>query len=404
MSEAELRTVWLEAGRPGVDKFYAAALRGGLAIKRKDAQEFVKKQETRQVFAPGPVSSGNVTASRIDDRWQVDLIDWKQMDASKNNGYKNVLVVVDVFSRFAWAIPMENKTTEVVVNALEGIMRGGRKPSEVDTDGGLEFGARFTSFLEGKKIAHKKRLPSQPNGLAVVDAVIKRLKETLVKDLAEEGTQDWIKFLPGAIKAHNSNSHEHLMGSSPDDVGKTPGLQYFLEKQAGLDAAKNFDQHASRVAELRKYGAFRVLLKGKTFNRATTANWSNEVHKVREINGGEVEDDKGRRFSVRECLPVPLGSKNAKASADVGSDAKRDTAKELLTLFAQALNGMLGDEGLTLQGAGIKLRPVPGFSEAMAEAKVTGVGALERFIRLFPDMFVVEGEGQKKRVRRGVVE
>ncbi len=54
MSEAELRTVWLEAGRPGVDKFFAAALRGGLAIKRKDAQEFVKKQETRQVFAPGP--------------------------------------------------------------------------------------------------------------------------------------------------------------------------------------------------------------------------------------------------------------------------------------------------------------------------------------------------------------
>ena len=382
MSEAELRAVWLEAGRPGVDKFYAAALRGGLAIKRKDAQDFVKKQETRQVFAPGPVSSGNVTASRIDDRWQVDLIDWKQMDASKNNGYKNVLVVVDVFSRFAWAIPMENKTTETTVNALEGILRGGRKPSEVDTDGGLEFGARFTSFLEGKKIAHKKRLPSQPNGLAVVDAVIKRLKETLVKDLAEEGTQDWIKFLPGAIKAHNSNSHEHLMGSSPDDVGKTPGLQYFLEKQAGLDAAKNFDQHASRVAELRKYGAFRVL----------------------EIDGGEVEDDKGKRFSVRECLPVPLDSKDAKASADVGSDAKRDTARELLTLFAQALNGMLGDEGLTLQGAGIKLRPVPGFSEAMEEAKVTGVGALERFIRLFPDMFVVEGEGQRKRVRRGVVE
>ncbi len=79
-------------------------------------------------------------------------------------------------------------------------------------------------------------------------------------------------------------------------------------------------------------------------------------------------------------------------------------AKELLTIFAQALYGMLGDEGLTLQGAGIKFRPVPGFSEAMVEAKVTGIGALERFIKLFPDMFVVEGEGQKKRVRRGVAE
>ena len=99
-----------------------------------------------------------------------------------------------------------------------------------------------------------------------------------------------------------------------------------------------------------------------------------------------------------------MNSKDAKASVDVGSDAKRDAARELLTIFATALNGILGDEGLSLQGVGIKMRPLPGFAEAMAEAKVTGVGALERFIRLFPKMFVVEGEGQKKRVRRGVVE
>ena len=140
MSDEELRKVWLEAGRPGVDKFHAAALRSRLAVTRKAAQEFVRKQETRQVFAPGPVSSGRVTAARLDDLWQIDLIDWKQMDASKNNGFKNVLVV-DVFSRFAWAIPMESKTTEAVVEAFEGILRTGRKPSEVDTDGGLEFGA-----------------------------------------------------------------------------------------------------------------------------------------------------------------------------------------------------------------------------------------------------------------------
>ena len=88
MSEEELRKVWLEAGRPGVDKFYAATLRSRLVVTRKAAQEFVRKQETRQVFAPGPVSSGRVTAARPDDLWQVDLIDWKQMDASKNNGYK----------------------------------------------------------------------------------------------------------------------------------------------------------------------------------------------------------------------------------------------------------------------------------------------------------------------------
>jgi hypothetical protein len=68
--------------------------------------------------------------------------------------------------------------------------------------------------------------------------------------------------------------------------------------------------------------------------------------------------------------------------------------------FAQVLNGFLGSGGLTFQGAGIKMRQVPGFGEAMTESKLTGIGAFERFVRLFPDTFAVEGEGQKKKVRR----
>ena len=99
------------------------------------------------MFAPGSKSGGRVTAARIDDRWQCDFIDWKHMHSSKNKGFKNVLVVVEVFSRFVWAIPMENKTIETTVHAFKGIMReSGRKPSEVDTEGGLEFVRRSPPF------------------------------------------------------------------------------------------------------------------------------------------------------------------------------------------------------------------------------------------------------------------
>ena len=401
MAEAELRAVWVEAGRPGADKLYAAALRSGLAVKREAVQGFVKSQETRQVFAPAPKSGGKVTATNIDDRWQADLIDWKQMDNALNKGYKYVLVVVDVFSRFAWAVPMESKSTESAINAFGGILRAtGRKPSEVDSDGGLEFGPAFTSFLEQKKIAHVTRTPYHVNALAVVDAVIKRLKETLLQELAEDGSQNWVQFLPGALKAYNSNSHEHLMGSAPGEVKGSEVLQYALKKEAGLDAAKNVEQHRARADALREAGAFRVMLPMKTFTRTTTARWGNEVHKVKQIIGTEVEDVQGQRFPIRNCLPVPINSKAGKASVDAGSDAKRAAARKRLTVFAVALNGMLGEDGLTMQGAGIKLRPVPGFSATMGEAKVTGVGALKRFIRLFPEMFAVEGEGQRKRVRR----
>ena len=103
---------------------------------------------------------------------------------------------------------------------------------------------------------------------------------------------------------------------------------------------------------------------------------------------------------MRDTLPVGTASKETKAPADLGNTAKTEAQQSSLKTFAQALNGFLGAEGLTLQGAGTKLRKVPGFTQAMEQAKVTGVGALERFIRLYPEMFVIEGEAQKKRVSR----
>ena len=401
MSEEELRTVWIEQGRPGVEKLYAAALRAGLEVKRQTVQAFVKSQGTKQIFGPGPKSDGKVTATRVDDRWQADLIDFKQMDSSLNKGFKNILVVVDVFSRFAWAVPMETKSAEATAKAFGSILESGRKPSELDTDGGLEFsGGTFEAFLEGKDISHKIRAPGHVNALAVVDVFIKTLKETLVKDLAEDGSQNWIQFLPRAVKGYNSNSHEHLLGAAPADVKGNLVLQYSLEKYAGSDAERNVETHRARTEALRRDGAFRVLLPGKTFARTTTAKWSNEVHKVKQIVGTEVEDEKGRRFLIPHVLAVPLNSKDVHAAADAGTEAKKGAARDILALFAQTLIGMLGKEGMSIQGVGIQLRKVPGFSEAMAEAKLAGIGALERFIRLFPDVLVIEGEGQKKRVRR----
>jgi hypothetical protein len=157
-------------------------------------------------------------------------------------------------------------------------------------------------------------------------------------------------------------------------------------------------QHQDRVAALQAAGAFRVPLPSKTFTRTSTARWSNEVHQVVSFIGPEVVDEKGNRFPVRDTLPVPSTSKAARASVDVGGDANRSAATERLREFAQALNGFLGADELSIQGAGTKMKQVPGFSAAMAEVKMTGIGALERFVRLFPDMFNVEGEGQKKRV------
>ena len=399
--QAELRRIWVDSGRPGVAKLYAAVQREGVAARRADVDAFVKAQETRQVFAPLPKSNGKVTSTSIDGIWQVDLIDFKQLDATKNDGHRVVLVVIDVFSRFTWAVPLKAKTQAAVTAGFQGILtQTRRKPGEVDSDGGAEFSGLFNGLLEDKGIAHRTKNAKQINSLAVVDAAIKKMKDTLKQEMTEGGTGTWLKYLTGAVKAINNNSHDYLMGSRPSDVKGNAELQYTLKKQAGTDAMQNNAAHSDRMEALRSAGAFRVLLPKSTWQRTTTPKWSNEVHQVKSFIGTEVVDEKGARFALRDTLPVNAQSKATQVPADLKGQAKQFEQRDALNDHATALNGFLGSEGLTLQGAGTKLRKVPGFTEAMAAAKLTGVGAMERFIKLFPDMFVLEGEAQRKRVRR----
>lgn len=45
----------------------------------------------------------------IDDTFQADLVE--MIPHSKlNKGFKYILMVVDVFSKFAWTVPLKNKT------------------------------------------------------------------------------------------------------------------------------------------------------------------------------------------------------------------------------------------------------------------------------------------------------
>ena len=62
--------------------------------------------------------------------------------------------VVDVFSRFLWALPLETENSGATTQAVEEILReSSRNPWKLDTDGGVEFtGGAFEPFLESKEI------------------------------------------------------------------------------------------------------------------------------------------------------------------------------------------------------------------------------------------------------------
>ena len=118
------------------------------------------------------------------------------------------------------------------------------------------------------------------------------------------------------------------------------------------------------------------------------------------IYGSDVKATDGTSAPIRDVLPVPLGSEDVSVPRELKAGRPiRDTgAREALRPFATALAGFLGGGKMTLQGAGIKLRQIPNFAETMVAQKITGIGSLLRFIRLFPE-FVIEGKAPRGTVR-----
>ena len=93
-----------------------------------------------------------VIVGGIDHQWQMDLADMQSMQKF-NDGYRYLLVCIDVFSKYAWVVPLKNKTGLSLVEAFKIILASGRKPEKIITDQGTEFlNKHFKALLKDEDI------------------------------------------------------------------------------------------------------------------------------------------------------------------------------------------------------------------------------------------------------------
>ena len=74
-----------------------------------------------------------------DNIWGVDLADM-QSSSKKNKGTKYLLCAIDLFSKYAFVIPLKDKKGISIVNAFNKIIKqSNRKPNKIWVDQGSEF-------------------------------------------------------------------------------------------------------------------------------------------------------------------------------------------------------------------------------------------------------------------------
>ena len=66
-----------------------------------------------------------------DNIWGVDLADMQSL-SKKNKGIKNLLCVIDLFSKYAFVVPLKDKKGNSVTNGFNKIIKqSGRKPNKI---------------------------------------------------------------------------------------------------------------------------------------------------------------------------------------------------------------------------------------------------------------------------------
>lgn len=169
-------------------------------------EQFVK--ETMRPFHK-PKEFRQVISSGLDDIWAMDIADMSEW-APENNGYKNILVVVDVFSRFAWCRPLKTKNANDVWSAFNSILQTGVKPSKIWVDKGSEFYNKvWATHLKSKGIEIYSTFGGEYK-VSIAERFIRTIKNRLWFSFMTKGTHKWIDILQPIVDSYNKSIHSTI--------------------------------------------------------------------------------------------------------------------------------------------------------------------------------------------------
>ena len=198
-----------------------------------------------------------------DEIWSADLI--MQAFSSFNKGFKYILTVIDVFSKYVWAVPIKDKSAASVTKAFEKIISD-RIPKKIWVDEGKEFyNATFKKLLD----KHKTDMYSTFNeGKAVVIQRFNRtLKNSMWKYFTANNTRFYLDALEQMVTNYNDKVHSTIKMTSKEaskDINR--GKVYF-------NVIRKQNKSRTRI-KYKKGDKVHISKYKRHFEKAYTPNWT----------------------------------------------------------------------------------------------------------------------------------
>ena len=204
-----------------------------------------------------------------DNIWGVDLADMQSL--SKNNkGINYLLCAIDLFSKYAFVVPLKYKKEISTVNGFNKIIKqSNRKPNKIWVDQGGEFYNHvlkkwlsdndiimYSTFNEGNSV--------------VAERFIRTLKNKLYKHMTATGKTVYYDVLDDAVNEYNNTKHNTIK-MKPIDV-KNDNKRVYI------------DEHNKKDSRFKVGDRVRISKFKNIFAKGYTPNWSTEIFIVNKIN------------------------------------------------------------------------------------------------------------------------
>jgi transposase InsO family protein len=175
-------------------------------VPRKQIRDWLQTQEAYTLHRPARrhFKRNRVIVGGIDQQWQADLADMRNL-SKFNDGYQYILTCIDILSKYAWAVPIKQKTGAQLVTAFEKIFQE-RQCRKLQTDDGTEFTNKvFQSFLKSKGV-HFFTTKNETKA-SVIERFNRTLKTKMWKYFTSQNTFRYLDVLDKLVHSHNHTYH-----------------------------------------------------------------------------------------------------------------------------------------------------------------------------------------------------
>ena len=203
-----------------------------------------------------------------DNIWAADLADMKLI-SKFNKGFRFLLCVIDIYSKYAWVVPVKDKKGVSISNAFRSILnKSNKKPNKIWVEKGSEFYNRsMKSWLEKNDT---EMYSTHNEGKSVVAENFNRIiKNNIYKHMTSISKNVYIDKLDDIVNEYN-NTKDRTTRMKPIDFKDNTYIDFSKEV--------NYNDPKFKVGDQVKISRYKNI-----FSKVYNPNGSEEVFVIKKI-------------------------------------------------------------------------------------------------------------------------